>query len=95
MRHLSSLLIPLPLSVANSSSLTQSPFVGSKLPIQIFHSSSLMVHTFNLGNEKPMTVTALLNLKIESITMVDSGTSTSFIDAAFVNNNNLTPHVTE
>ena len=51
---------------------------------------SLLIHNFNLGNEKPLTVTAFLNYNIEAITMIDSGASTSFIDDSFAKKNKIT-----
>lgn len=49
------------------------------------------IHTFDLGNEKPMTFRATLQGKINASTMIDSGAPTSFIDENFVKIHKLTP----
>lgn len=50
-----------------------------------------IIHTFDLGNEKPMTITALISGSINANTMIDSGASSSFIDEVFLRENHLIP----
>ncbi|CAD6500665.1 BgTH12-06374 [Blumeria graminis f. sp. triticale] len=38
------------------------------------------IHSFDLGNEKPLTITSVLENCIKALTMLDSGASTSFIN---------------
>lgn len=42
------------------------------------------IHAFDLGYDRPLVVTAILNKKIKAKTMIDTGASKSFIDEQFV-----------
>ncbi|KAI1003433.1 hypothetical protein K3495_g4771 [Podosphaera aphanis] len=48
-----------------------------------------VIHTLDLGNEKPLAITAFLQQNIPAHTMIDSGASTSFIDELFIKRNRL------
>ena len=48
-----------------------------------------IIHVFDLGNERPLAFKALINKKIKTLTMLDSGASTSFIDEAFIRKHKL------
>ncbi|CAD6501103.1 BgTH12-01357 [Blumeria graminis f. sp. triticale] len=93
------------LSRPNQSLFSQPSSVESEDPIsyhhetisrknKFYHSAVSLynkseIHSFDLGNEKPLTITSVLESSIKALTMLDSGASTSFIDELFVKKNNL------
>ncbi|RKF62889.1 hypothetical protein OnM2_029079 [Erysiphe neolycopersici] len=54
------------------------------LPTATNRQEEQCIHTFDLGNERPLALTALIRTDVKAYTMIDSGASTSFIDDKFV-----------
>lgn len=100
MRHFTSLpACPLPFVAFSCNSVPLPSIFGNSvpdapseiIPHNEFITSYLPIHNFELGNEKPMTLLAILQHEIKASIMIDSGASTSFVDESFIKKHNLVP----
>lgn len=83
----------------NLKAIQSPPLDGSKTPSANLEppdkseDSESVMHSFDLGNEQPLMISAIIEHKIKASTMVDSGASTSFIDESFINAHSLIPRL--
>ena len=89
-RHSPSLPVDFSSRVAPSSSLALSENLHKKLKNSYsFPLNEPVIHSFDLGNERPLALNATVEKDIQACIMVDSGASTSFIDEKFVKKNHF------